>query len=81
MSVFQVQQYPRLAGVPRDVGPHLHDTRGSAATDWNDIGDRINFIVDLFRTRHHDPNLLRPPFTAAEQARILALGSPRASAP
>ena len=58
-----------------------HDTRGSAATDWNDIGDRINFIVDLFRTRHHDPNLLRPPFTAAEQARILALGSPRASAP
>lgn len=51
-----------------------HDTRGSAATDWNDIGDRINFIVDLFRTRHHDPNLLRPPFTAAEQARILALG-------
>lgn len=58
-----------------------HDTRGSAATDWNDIGDRINFIVDLFRTRHHDPNLLRPPFTAAEQARILALGSAQASAP
>jgi hypothetical protein len=52
-----------------------HDTRGSAASDWNDIGDRINFIVDLFRTRHRDPNLLRPPFTAAEQMRILSLGS------
>lgn len=52
-----------------------HDTRGSAARDWNNIGDRINFIVDLFRTRHHDPNLLRPPFTAAEQMRILSLGS------
>lgn len=48
-------------------------TVGSAATDWNDIGDRINYIVDLFRTRQHDPNLLRPPFTAAEQDRILRL--------
>ncbi len=48
-------------------------TAGSAAKDWNDIGDRINYIVDLFRTRQHDPNLLRPPFTAAEQDRILRL--------
>ena len=46
---------------------------GSAASDWSDINDRINYIVDLFRTRQNDPNLFRPPFTAAEQARILAL--------
>lgn len=47
---------------------------GSAASDWSQIGDRINYIVDLFRSRQNDPGLLGPPFTAAEQARILAMG-------
>lgn len=49
-------------------------TAGSAATDWIDIGDRINYIVDLFRSRQHDPGLLQPPYPADEQARILRLG-------
>jgi hypothetical protein len=47
-------------------------TAGSGANDWTDIGDRMNYIVDLFRTRHHDPHLFRPPYPAAERDRILA---------
>ena len=48
---------------------------GSAARDRSDIGDRINYIVDLFRTHQHDPALLRPPFGPAEQGRILGLSA------
>lgn len=65
---------PELQRFLADWDRTPHTPVGSAASDWNDIGDRINYIVDLFRTRQDDPNLLRPPFTAAEQARILALG-------
>lgn len=48
---------------------------GSGASDWCEIGDRLNYIVDLFRSRHHDPNVLRAPFAAAEQARIISRGT------
>ena len=50
---------------------------GSGARDWREIGDRINFIADLFRTRLHDPGLWLPPYEASEQARILAASAPR----
>ena len=48
--------------------------RGSAAQDWTRIGDRMNYIVDLLRTRHHHPELFRAPFDPMTQARILARG-------
>ncbi len=48
-------------------------TRGSGARDWTDIRDRMNFIVDLFRTRHHDPQVFSDPFPPTERDRILAL--------
>ncbi len=48
-------------------------TDGSGARDWTDIHDRMNFIVDLFRTHHHDPEVFSPPFPDRERDRILAL--------
>jgi hypothetical protein len=45
---------------------------GSAAVDWTEIGERLNYIVDLFRTRHLDPNLFASPFTPVERDAILA---------
>lgn len=47
-------------------GPHGWDrtpdtTAGSAAADWTQLSDRMNFIVDLFRSRQADPNLFAPP--------------------
>ena len=34
---------------------------GSAATDWSDLGDRMNFILDLFRSRQQNPALFTNP--------------------
>lgn len=45
---------------------------GSGAQDWTEIGDRMNYIVDLFRSRHHDPNVFTPPYPDEVRDRILA---------
>lgn len=45
---------------------------GSAAHDWTEIGDRMNFIVDLFRSRQSDPNLFRAPYTDSQRQAILS---------
>jgi hypothetical protein len=36
---------------------------GSAAKDWACLDDRMNFIVNLFRSRQHDVRLFNPPFS------------------
>ena len=36
---------------------------GSAAKNWGDLGDRMGFVVDFFRTRQQDASLYRQPFT------------------
>lgn len=36
-------------------------TCGSAAADWSDLGDRMNYLVDLFRSRQQDPRLYARP--------------------
>lgn len=52
--------------------------RGSAAQDWSRIGDRMNYITDLLRTRHHARELFQAPFDEDTQALILARGDGRA---
>lgn len=42
----------------------------SRAGDWSEIQDRMNYVCDLFRSRHFDPNLFSSPFTD-EQVRDL----------
>lgn len=44
----------------------------SGATDWSDLRDRMNFIVDLFRTRHLSPAVFARPFTEEQEAELLA---------
>jgi hypothetical protein len=51
-----------------------HSPMGSAAHDWSRIGDRMNYIIDLVRTRHHHPEVFRAPFDQRTQALILARG-------
>jgi hypothetical protein len=36
--------------------------RGSGARDWGDLDDRMNFIVNLFRSRHKSLELFDQPF-------------------
>jgi hypothetical protein len=42
----------------------------SGAHDWADLHDRMNFIVNLFRSRQRQPALFEPPFT---EEQVLAL--------
>jgi hypothetical protein len=46
----------------------------SGARDWAVIEERMNFIVNLFRSRQRDPSLFEPPFSDAQLA-VLAGGS------
>jgi len=48
------------------------DGRGSRAIDWVDLDDRMNFISNLFRSRHHRRELFQPPFGPAVLAEIEA---------
>jgi hypothetical protein len=45
---------------------------GSAAHNWANLSDRMNFICDLFRSRQLDPELFEPPYTEAQRAAIAA---------
>ena len=47
-------------------------TQGSAACDWTDLGDRMNYLVDFFRSRQQERELLEPPFTPRQAAAIRA---------
>jgi hypothetical protein len=45
---------------------------GSASVDWRVLDDRMNFIVNLFRSRQQDAELLGQPFSEAQRAEIEA---------
>ncbi|GAC1537302.1 MAG: hypothetical protein NVS3B10_29200 [Polyangiales bacterium] len=47
------------------VGSREVDT---AAVDWADLDQRMNFILNLFRSRQQDATLFEPPFDAAQRA-------------
>ena len=41
-------------------------TRGSGARDWSQLGDRMNYVVDYFRSRQQERKLLLPPFSPSQ---------------
>jgi hypothetical protein len=45
---------------------------GSAAGDWTKIRDRMNYIVDLFRSRQFDPGLFADPYDEQQVAAVRA---------
>jgi hypothetical protein len=53
----------------------------SAADDWSDLSDRMNFIADLFRAWQQEPRLFLAPFTPAQTRTIRAGGLPPADPP
>jgi hypothetical protein len=48
-------------------GDTLHRSR---ADDWSDLDDRMNYIVDLFRSYQQERALFDPPFTPDQMAEI-----------
>ncbi len=53
-----------------DTTPHT--TLGSGASDWTDLRDRMSYIVDLFRSRQREREMVEPPFTPAQTTAIRA---------
>ncbi|WP_089720512.1 hypothetical protein [Candidatus Entotheonella palauensis] len=49
-----------------------HTTRGSGARDWRQLGDRMNYVVDLFRSRQQERILLQAPFSPVQTDAIRA---------
>jgi hypothetical protein len=43
----------------------------SGARDWAQLNERMNFIVNLFRSRQRDPDLFNPPFTEQQVADLV----------
>jgi hypothetical protein len=43
---------------------------GSAARDWAELAQRMNYIVNLFRSRQQDCEWLFPPFTDVQWAEM-----------
>jgi hypothetical protein len=49
----------------------LGDGRGSAARDWRRYDDRLNWIVNMMRSRQQDQSLWWSPYSVEDQDRIL----------
>ncbi|GAA0331869.1 hypothetical protein NE235_20455 [Actinoallomurus spadix] len=47
---------------------------GSAADDWAELGNRMNFVADLFRVWQQTADLFQPPFSR-DQAEAIRAGS------
>ncbi|HEY1762753.1 MAG TPA: hypothetical protein VGG17_09190 [Acidimicrobiales bacterium] len=78
---------PNVAFVPPDVAPVIvaelallreqfdraHEAgKGSYALDWANFGDRMNFIANLFISRHHEPLIFEAPISEAELVELCA---------
>jgi hypothetical protein len=50
----------------------LGDGRGTAARDWRRYDDRLNWIVNMMRSRQQDRSLWWSPYSAEDQKRIRA---------
>jgi hypothetical protein len=53
--------------------------QNTASIDWRKLEDRMNFIVNLFRSRQQDRELLDPPFSPAQCAAIEQRKMPEAA--
>lgn len=54
-------EHPELLGLLARIDPTPDSLSGTAAKDWADLGQRVHYIVDLFRRYQETPGLLTPP--------------------
>jgi hypothetical protein len=57
---------PRCRTLVRQFETGLDTLSGSAAGNWGSLVDRMNFIVDFFRSHQQNKHLFEPPFTEAQ---------------
>ncbi|TVP49921.1 MAG: hypothetical protein EA350_01205 [Gemmatimonadales bacterium] len=68
--------HPDLLGLLARIDPTPDSLSKTAVRDWADLGQRVHYIVDLFRCHQETPGLLTPPYAPAEAGRIMAGQSP-----
>lgn len=65
-------QNPELRTLAKQLDRTPNTTTGSAARDWGNLNDRMNFIGDFFRSRQQDTSLYQLPFTYDQATLIRA---------
>jgi hypothetical protein len=63
---------PDLLALLGRIDPTPDSLRDTGAVDWADLGERIHFITDLFRSYQEGPDLWEPPFGPIQVADIKA---------
>lgn len=53
--------HPELRALAASIARNADSNEGGGAVDWTRLPDRMNFILQLFRTRQNDRTLLDPP--------------------
>jgi len=74
-------QNQELKALLYDLDRSPNTVLGSAADDWSDLSDRMNFIADLFRAWQQTPRLFLPPFTPTQTQTIRAGQLPHGGPP
>jgi hypothetical protein len=72
LATIEDRDLAALLGGPGGLDRTPDSLVGSAAHDWTELSDRMNFICDLFRSRQLDSGLFEPPYTDAQDAAIAA---------
>ncbi len=63
---------PEARELVEELDDTPHTTRGSGARKWTQLGDRMNCVVDFFRSRQQERTLLHAPFTPEQTDAIRA---------
>ena len=61
---------PELLDLLDRIDPTRDSPRESGAVDWADLGDRVHFIAEMFRSYQESAFLFEPPFTPAQLERL-----------
>jgi len=61
---------PELRDLLDQIDPTRDSPLESGAVDWADLGDRVHFIAEMFRSFHESPFLFEPPFTPVQLERL-----------
>jgi hypothetical protein len=72
LRTIESPELDRLLRGPQGWDRTPNSVVGSAAHDWTKLSDRVNFIVDLFRSRQNDPELFRAPYSPWQRDMIIA---------
>ncbi|HET9934477.1 MAG TPA: hypothetical protein VFQ35_27425 [Polyangiaceae bacterium] len=70
-QVLNPLEYAELKRLVSTYDPNLDSLKGSGARNWTEIGNRMAFISDLFRSRQQDTSLFEQPFTKEQLAALI----------